>query len=609
MGLQLPLALQQHILSFLPPNDRALSGRLVSAYAAAGLTGPDHCTASLSQPLPPHAVPWAVEVGQQHARQLTLRHKQQLLCAAAVSGSEVNLEVARAMLQHSVFPGPLQRVFHIVPYPDPGLAAAKAGHAHLLGWLMQHCRELVDTDRTLGAAAQYCDLAGLQVACEALRQEDTGEGHAGGSSEHTQGPTDIQRALDAAAGSATPDAVAKVEWLLAVEGGRCRLQESTATAAARSGDLGRLRWLREQGCPMGGSDVLQSALRHADLAVAEWLVGEAGCGLPGAAGHQWVRVAHEAAGSRDGVPKLQWLRERGAPPPGGQLVCAAAAAGQMEVVRHLLSGLEPAAAHDAAQRAAAWAVGSGRIPMVEVLIHSGATISPGEYAWSSLSAHYMYKDRLAGVDSVAMVRWLAREARASAAGLDLPSLIERWPRHTPACSRDLLEAVQLLVGEAGCRGWDAERALKEAAVRGDLALVQYLLQQRPGCRPGYAVLREAVRSGNQVLLEWLVAQHPGCLGGPGAGEEGHFGLYVSAAFNGDLGTLTGLRRLGVPWGVKDSVVEGVWAGCRMPALRWLVEQGALVGSRNRLKSEVHQSVRRGSLRAEDVAWLRSLGAA
>ncbi len=109
-GLQrhVPSALQLHILSLLPPNERALSGRLVSPDAAAALSGPEHCTASPSQPLPPHAVPWAVAAGQQHVRQLPFRHKLQLLCTAAASGSEVNLEVALALLQPSIFPELLQ---------------------------------------------------------------------------------------------------------------------------------------------------------------------------------------------------------------------------------------------------------------------------------------------------------------------------------------------------------------------------------------------------------------------------------------------------------------------------------------------------------------------
>lgn len=54
---QLPPELQLHILSFLPPNERALTGRHVCSDAADGLGGPDSCTARLSQPLQAHAAP------------------------------------------------------------------------------------------------------------------------------------------------------------------------------------------------------------------------------------------------------------------------------------------------------------------------------------------------------------------------------------------------------------------------------------------------------------------------------------------------------------------------------------------------------------------------
>ncbi len=95
---QLPTALQLHILSFLTPNDRALSGRLVSPDAARALSEPQHCTASLSQPLSPHAAPWALAAAQQHLRPLPFWRKLQLLCAATASGSVVNLEVTLTLL-------------------------------------------------------------------------------------------------------------------------------------------------------------------------------------------------------------------------------------------------------------------------------------------------------------------------------------------------------------------------------------------------------------------------------------------------------------------------------------------------------------------------------
>ncbi len=605
---QLPPALQLHILSFLPLNDRALSGRLVSPDAAASLSGPQYCTASLSQPLPPHAVPWAVEAGQQHVRQLPFQYKLQLLCTAAASGSEANLEVALALYQPSIFPELLHQMHHKWAYPafpNPGVVAVRAGHLQLLGWLLRHCPTLLVEvgykREILRAAAQRCDLAGLQAVWAAL----------GCGNSTASPPLMDQGFLDWVAASPV-DAEAKVEWVLAEGRGSCSLKESTAAAAARWGDLGRLRWLRERGCLMRGQGVLLSALQHADLAVAEWLVDEAGCGLPAAAGEegQWTIILDAAAKSPDGVAKLQWLRGRGAPSLGGNsgvlkgLVRSAAEAAQAEVVRHLLSGLEPAAAREAAQDAVRPAVGSGSIPTAEALVQAGAEVGHHAYTWSvghgGLDKDYVL-DCASDYNGVAMVRWLAREARASAARL--LSFIFLWPSDTPAHSRDLLQAVQLLMGEAGCAGWEARDVVILAAHRGDLALVQYLLQQRPGFRPGWEVLVAAAQGGCEALLEWLVMEHPSCLTPP----EGR-SPYARAAASGDLGTLTALRRLGVLWGSWDVAVQAVRRGCSAPALRWLKEQGAPLGSREAMEAAL-DSVGASDAGAEVAAWLHSLAVA
>ncbi len=73
----------------------------------------------------------------------------------------------------------------------------------------------------------------------------------------------------------------------------------------------------------------------------------------------------------------------------------------------------------------------------------------------------------------------------------------------------------------------------------------------------------------EALLEWLVMEHPSCLTQP---EE--CSPYASAAAIGDLGTLTALRRLGVPWGAGDVVAQAVRERCSAPALLWLAGQGA-----------------------------------
>ncbi len=265
---QLPSALQLHVFSFLPPNGRALSGRMACRDAAEGLSGPQHCTASLSQPLPPRAVPWALEAGQQHVRQLPFRHKLQLLCTAAASGSEVNLEVALALLQPSIFPELLHNLEGAYTRQgsnaDPGVVAVKAGHPQLLGWLLHHCPALLHPVKVLEVAATHCNLAGLQAVWEALQgQRDWGT---------VRSPELCQGTLDAAARSHTPDALDKVRWLL--ETGSGRLGAQVIEAAIGSGDLGRLRWLQERWCVLAEHDQLSAALRHADLGVVQWLVDE-----------------------------------------------------------------------------------------------------------------------------------------------------------------------------------------------------------------------------------------------------------------------------------------------------------------------------------------------
>ncbi len=664
---QLPTALQLHIVSFLPPNARALSGRLVSPDARDALSGPDHCTASLSQPLPPHAVPWAVEAGQQHVRQLPFWHKLQLLCTAAASGSEVNLEVTRALLQPSVFPELLQspggypyrgsaasypvsrRLDRYGPlrdrsgYCDAGVAAVQAGHPQLLGWLLRHCPGVVDSAQVLEAAAQHCSLEGLQVAYAAV-----------------QGHLDIDRllyqhvslccaVLAAAASSATPDALGKVEWLLSIDEPAYRLSSSTAAAAARSGDLGRLQWLRERGCPMGGSEVLQSALEHAGLAVAQWLVGEGGSELP-PAGRSWREFLAAAAKSAGGVVKLQWLRERGAPALDANeellhcVAAAAIAAGQVQVAQHLWTAFGGGGVLQGGQ-AAELAGRSGSIPMLAWLRQAGVGLSHTAYEGAGAAG------------SLPVVRWLAQEAGVSAAGMRLWSILQ-WPSATAARSRELLQAVQLVVA-AGYSDWGAywgpsrsAALLCEIAKRGDLALVQYLrqqqqqvlqrmqqqlqqqemqvqqqeqehwqqeqeqqgalMQQQQQYQPqgllqlflqqlqhwsSAEVLSGAVEAGCEALLEWVVGQ-PGSLEGVGAVSP-----YLHPAKCGDLGTLTALRRLGVPWGAGNVVAQAVREGCSEPALRWLVEQGAPVGS----EQEVEQAARDDECSSPVRAWMGEQG--
>ncbi len=594
---QLPTALQLHILSLLPPNDRALNGRLMSPDAHSAFCGPQHCTAYLFQPLLPHAVPWAVAAGQQRARQLPFRHKLQLMCTAAASGCAANLEVALALLQPSIFRELLQQRDKMwvagMRVPCPGCAAIKAGHLEVLSWLLRHCPGLVDPQGVLRAAAQYGSLADLQAAWAVLQSASKLDA----------------RVFDSAARSSTADAVAKIEWVLDTGGASFLAWFDAACAAAESGDLGRLRWLRDRGCRMINVVTLRHALEFADLAMADWLVDEAGCNLPrpGSDCREWFCFLDAAAKGPDGASKLQWLQDRGCPVQDmdSQLLVELARAivrsGHVGTLRHLQSArwLGSIRLQESLRRALAMDT-PGSIEMARRLKESGITFAKEDYLLAASN------------DNVPMLRWLALEAGVSAAGLEEGGLhlVYRGPYSKCAAdSRDLLEAAQLMVG-AGFDTWDVGHAVAIAAGRGSMALVQYLLQQRPQhvYRADWKAVAAGAAGGCEELLEWLVEQLPGGVDG----DERNAKPYIRAALNGDLCTLTALRRLGVPWGAEDVVVQAVRAGCCMPVLWWLVEQGAPVGSAQGMEAELaiwrisHQTAKYDNAEA---AWLGGLAGA
>ncbi len=570
----LPTSVQLHILSLLDPNSRALSCRLVSPDARDAFSGVEHCTVCLSQPLPAHAVPWALAAGRQHVRQLPFMHKFQLPSTAAASGCEVNLEVALALLKPSIFPEKLH-VKREYSGPDPGVAAVKAGHPQLLGWLVRHCPGLLFSPRVLTTAARHCNLAGLQATWEALPGEPDIMLGSSSSSSSTH-PISVAELLEAAAGSVTADAVAKMEWLLLRGGGSGRMHYSIAVAAARSGDLGRLRWLRESGCP-GLSSVLETALEHADLAVAQWLLDEAGCCRPAAGsdgGVRWEHLFQVTAKSPDHLAKWQWLQALGAPPlHGGRWVAgvalAAASVGQVGAVRYLLSVFGANRVLGDKQEALALAAArSGSVEVAACLREAGLQFDHVAYV---RAAAY-------GSRGLPLMRWLAREARVSAAELPLERLTEiinSWPGGTPTDSRALLEAVQLLVDEAGFSSWgeDSRLPVISGMERGDLPLVQYLQSHYSQLGADWRVVEAAATAGCEAVLGWL-AQQTDLSSLP---PEVPSLYYYHAAARNDRATLTTLRRMGMPWRCQDLVAQATRV-CRMPALRWLVEQGAPLGS-------------------------------
>lgn len=216
-----------YVLSHLPPTEIVCSGRLISRDICARLTLPRHRTADLSQPVPPHVSSWA-EPSPAALHTLSFRRKLHTLSyVAASSGSETNLDVAWRMLRPCLSPHRSPDAYGADCWSrgdveDPGTAAVRQGHAHLLPYMVrQDCP--VDPIRTLAAAAQYGELPVLQDTWMVLAGAA-----AAAAANPCNGGTDVSgvgqpgvavqalydAALAAAARSRTADAMQKLQWLV-----------------------------------------------------------------------------------------------------------------------------------------------------------------------------------------------------------------------------------------------------------------------------------------------------------------------------------------------------------------------------------------------------------
>ncbi len=141
---------------------------------------------------------------------------------------------------------------------------------------------------------------------------------------------------------------------------------------------------------------------------------------------------------------------------------------------------------------------------------------------------------------------------------------------------------------AGCP-WDG--ALNGAAAAGDLAVVQYLHEQRGFPFDGDTLV-DAASSGCVALVEWLV-RDKGCRAGPGVELNPH----AEAGEWNDLAMLRCLQQLGVPWH-RGVLEEAVHRDCRLPVLQWMVGHGAPAG-REELHSALKVARRSGEEEVEE----------
>ncbi|KXZ56174.1 hypothetical protein GPECTOR_1g15 [Gonium pectorale] len=520
---QLPPELENHIISFLEPNDVACGLRLVNQAAAELLRGPCHTIIRLSQPVPnaSFARRWA---GPEATRGLTLRRRRELLRLTASSGSLPNLQAA----VHAAC---------CTLTPDVAAAAAAGGHLGVCQWLRQHDEsslgERLDQLGALTAAAggghrqmcewllangfpwswaaveaaarcghvglakrllshlpptsrrpegdcwlvwvaEGCDLPALKREWGAaaaslgtsiaatLTQPQSGVVPAPPATAAPLPPRRAASALAAAAGSPTPDWAAKVEWL---ESQGCPRSALAARAAAtRPNALQRLVWLRGRGYTLDAPAAVVAA-RRGDAATLEYLLAEASA-RPAA-------TAATAAAAGGHLAALRALHAEGCLIDTEEVVAAAARGGHVDVLAWLEDVL-----------------GGG----TAALVFRGAR---------TLCA-------AAESGSVELLAWLRERGCSWDAGV--------W---VAAAEGGCEEALEWLATQ-GCpmtqdRGCVAHI---RAAWRGDLATLRCLHRQAVPRGPPGAVLSHAVQFAPLPVVRWLLLEDGGAAGGPDGDESG-----------------------------------------------------------------------------------------
>ncbi|PNH05311.1 Ankyrin repeat domain-containing protein [Tetrabaena socialis] len=354
----------------LPPNERACTLRLVNKATAAQFRAPQHTAVRLSLPVPHHAFVW--RWGREEALSgLTRGQREQLPRLTARSGSVANLEVLLAredtysrplttnVLIEAAGAGHLEACRWLrqqgcpwdewvlrkaagdghravcewllasgCPWSEGGAgAAARGGHVGLVDWLLGTGRSL-NVAGLLAGAAEGCNLPTLQHLHHTYLD---GAG--------TPLPSANLVVAASAAGSATADWRAKVEWL---EGRGYPRSAGTCTEAARLHDgQGRLEWLQQRGYPLTPSAAVMAGASGA-VDVLQYVL-DAGVELHGKDAIVASLVHGAVVGGHLAV--LQALHARGLlhVQLGGALAESAAQRGHLTVVAWLVETLGAAA--------------------------------------------------------------------------------------------------------------------------------------------------------------------------------------------------------------------------------------------------------------------------
>ncbi|KXZ43740.1 hypothetical protein GPECTOR_81g188 [Gonium pectorale] len=253
-------------------------------------TGPDACAAAVACPDTEQRLAWlmgrgyhadgkavnaAVRAGKVAALQLLLAHGLRPgASAVAAAAGKGWLDALKELRQHGVQ----------LDADAVAREAAGCGHLPVLAWAVEELGASLQDVGLVHYAAERCNLGTLEWL-------------------HQHGCSLAARQV--VRGAAQRSDMATLRWAVAELGAASLHDETLMNAAARSGRVELMAWLRERGCPWVAT-TLKSAAGTGCEAALEWLV-EQGCPMPADGGPYTV------AASNGDLATLRCLARLGCP--------------------------------------------------------------------------------------------------------------------------------------------------------------------------------------------------------------------------------------------------------------------------------------------------------
>ncbi len=452
--------------------------------------------------------------------------------AAASSAREDAIAKVSWLMQQEPY-RPMGRLPRLV-----ALAAVRAGDLPRLQWALQHGCEWGTDETMTEMEKRYSDPlliamegAGLEVVEWLVREAGC------------QLPPPL--AAEAAGGNAAYPPVRAPNGVLLLQALPREVwrRRQLAVAAAGSGDVAKLRWLRERGLlllePYLAQGPIEAAARQGRLGALRYLHDECGMTL--------TRDIVNAALSSGDMGTAAWVLQQG----GRELLAdcgavwrAAAGGGNGDLLR--------------------WMVGQGMVGAGEELEAVHAIIAEGR--WSG-KVRAWQQQREAMLSAIRLVFEAASDTSSKRGGGNGSG--GGGVGDGGGSGSGVLGVGGRASGAGGHNQALGEELLVAAAKHGSLPLFAYLHSQLQlqGPLGSDDVLVEAARSGCEALVEWLLGQ--------GCAMPNTRLLFLAPAERGDLATLRCLRRMGLPWPAR--LLPG--AACidlPLPVLQMLVAEGAPV---------------------------------